>query len=334
MFKSLEADNMKKAAIFFIIGMFFLGTAVAEVRWFKGNSHCHTTNSDGDLPPRQVVRWYHDHGYNFIVITDHNLLTDPLYLDTDDRDDFLLIPGEEVTDGFEKRPLHVCAINIDEAIPPRTGDSVVSTLQNNVDAVIRQGGLAQLNHPNWRWAFTDKEIAQVRGAKLLEVYNFSFNCNNFGAGGKDGMEEIWDRVLSRGILMYGIASDDAHDYTGEFSPLKSNPGTGWIMVKAEALTIKDITVALESGSFYSTNGVELKDVQISETEYRVDISADSQTRYTTTFIGRDGHVLKEVFGPSAVYAFQGDEMYVRARIFASSGQFACTQPVFLKNQIR
>jgi hypothetical protein len=320
---------MKKAFVTAVIGLILCGTGTAEVQWFKGNTHCHTTNSDGDLPPRPVVRWYRDHGYNFVVITDHNLLTDPTYLDTDKSDDFLLIPGEEVSDGFADKPLHINAINIREVIPPQKGESIPATLQNNVDAILKQGGLAQLNHPNWRWAFTDREITQVKGARLLEIYNFSYNCNNFGAGGEPGMEEIWDRVLSAGILIYGVASDDAHDYTGEFSPKKSNPGTGWIMVKAAALTTEAIFGALERGDFYATNGVLLKDIQISETEYRVDIAAESQARYTTAFIGKDGSILKEVFGTTAVYAFQGDELYVRARISSSSGEFAITQPLML-----
>jgi len=320
----------RRAVALMILGLFLSGMAAAEVLWFKGNTHCHTTNSDGDLPPRQVVRWYHDHGYNFLVITDHNLLTDPRYLDTDERDNFLLIPGEEVSDSHKDKPIHLCAINISQNIPPQRGDTIASTLQNNVDAIVRQGGLAQLNHPNWKWAFSDKEMAQVKNARLVEIYNFSTGCNNFGAGGNRGMEEVWDRVLSKGVLMYGIASDDAHDYTGEFSSYKSNPGTGWIMVKAPVLTTTDIVGAIENGQFYSTTGLILKDVQISDSGYRVDIEANSETRYTTTFIGKDGRILKEVFGPSAVYNFKGDEMYVRARIFASSGRFACTQPVFLK----
>jgi hypothetical protein len=321
---------MKKALTGLLFCLLIAATANAEIKWFKGNTHCHTTNSDGDVSPRQAVRWYHDHGYNFIFITDHNHLTDPLFLDTDEKDDFLLIPGEEISDGFEGKPLHICALNIENYISPQKGASIVDTLQNNLDAVAAEKGLAVLAHPNWIWAFTDREITQLHDAPLVEIYNFSYNCNNFGAGGEPGMEEIWDRVLSTGQPIFGVASDDAHDYIGEFSPKKSNPGTGWIMVKAPALTKQDIVSSLQKGDFYFTNGVLLKDVRISETEYTVEIDADPQTRYTTTFIGKDGRILKEAFGPTAAYSFAGDEMYVRARVFASSGDFACTQPVFMK----
>ncbi|MFC1726132.1 hypothetical protein ACFL4T_10935 [candidate division KSB1 bacterium] len=53
-------------------------------------------------------------------------------------------------------------------------------------------------------------------------------------------------------------------------------------------------------------------------------------KYTTSFIGKNGKILKKDFNTRAVYRFKGDELYVRARIFASSGDFACTQPVFLR----
>jgi len=31
-------------------------------RWYKGNTHTHTLNSDGDSHPDDVVKWYRSHG--------------------------------------------------------------------------------------------------------------------------------------------------------------------------------------------------------------------------------------------------------------------------------
>ena len=45
-------------------------------QFFKGNLHTHTLNSDGDSTPDDVVRWYREHNYNFVTITDHNYLTE------------------------------------------------------------------------------------------------------------------------------------------------------------------------------------------------------------------------------------------------------------------
>ena len=43
--------------------------------WYKGNLHTHTTNSDGELSPEDVISSYRKKGYDFLVITDHNKLT-------------------------------------------------------------------------------------------------------------------------------------------------------------------------------------------------------------------------------------------------------------------
>ncbi|MCB9783120.1 MAG: hypothetical protein H6751_09185 [Candidatus Omnitrophica bacterium] len=45
-------------------------------RWYKGNIHTHTLWSDGDAAPEVSVAWYCDHGYNFLGLSDHNILSD------------------------------------------------------------------------------------------------------------------------------------------------------------------------------------------------------------------------------------------------------------------
>jgi hypothetical protein len=322
---------MRKTVLFLVLGILFFSffLRAQNLFWFKGNTHCHTTNSDGDETPENVVKWYQDHGYHFLVITDHNVLTDIKPLDTDKTDNFLLISGEEISDHYDGKPIHLNALNITEFIEPQHGNSKVETLQKNTDAIIQAGGIATVNHPNWRWAFNDVEMSQLRDVNLFELYNFSYNCNNYGAGGNPGMEEVWDRMLSNGVLMYGIATDDAHDYLGEFNAKKSNPGTGWIMVRASELTPSAILAALEKGEFYSSIGVLLQNIEVTEKSYTVEIQQEDDMKYTTQFIGKNGQILREVFGSPAEYNFLGDELYIRARILASSGEFACTQPVFV-----
>ena len=43
--------------------------------WLQGNTHCHSDRSDGELPPEAVAEWYAGHGYDFLSITDHRILT-------------------------------------------------------------------------------------------------------------------------------------------------------------------------------------------------------------------------------------------------------------------
>jgi hypothetical protein len=41
-------------------------------KWFKGNLHCHSTESDdGELSPEEVMTWYENNGYSFFSLTDH-----------------------------------------------------------------------------------------------------------------------------------------------------------------------------------------------------------------------------------------------------------------------
>ena len=50
--------------------------AAQDAKWYRGNTHVHTTNSDGNASPDVAARWYREHGYAFVVITDHEYLTD------------------------------------------------------------------------------------------------------------------------------------------------------------------------------------------------------------------------------------------------------------------
>lgn len=43
-------------------------------QWFQGNTHTHTLWSDGDAAPEWAVEWYKEHGYDFLSLTDHNVM--------------------------------------------------------------------------------------------------------------------------------------------------------------------------------------------------------------------------------------------------------------------
>src|SRR5262249_9372302 len=63
-----------------------------------------------------------------------------------------------------------------------------------------------------RWAITADELRQVKQYNIFEIFNGHPQINNFGGGGVPGLEEVWDRILSSGRLVYGIAVDDAHHF--------------------------------------------------------------------------------------------------------------------------
>lgn len=211
--------------------------AKPRLRWYKGNTHTHTLNSDGDSTPDEVVRWYREHRYNFLVLTDHNFLTqvDGLNALHSAEEQFIVIKGEEVSDRYGEKAIHINGLNVDRVVEPQGGRSVVEVIQRNVDAIRAAHGVPHINHPNFTWAITAEDLKRVRNDKLFEIYNGHPQVNNLGGGGAPGLEEMWDQILTGGKLLYGIAVDDAHHFKRPWDKNASLPGRGWVMVRAEKL---------------------------------------------------------------------------------------------------
>jgi hypothetical protein len=299
------------------------------LHWYKGNTHTHTLNSDGDSTPDDVVRWYREHGYRFLVLSDHNFLTsvDGLNALHGADEQFLLIKGEEITDRLGDKPLHINGLDVSTKVDPQHGPTVVDIVQRNVDAIRKAGGVPHVNHPNFQWAVSADDLQRLERIKLFEVYNGHHQVNNLGGGGVPGMEEVWDRLLSSGKVMYGIADDDAHVFKQPGNPDVPGPGRAWVVVRAERLAPRVIVDALERGDFYASTGVELNDYQVTEKGITITIKQQLSSKYRIQFIGRNGRVLKEATSSPADYTFAGGEGYVRAKVLESNGRMAWTQPV-------
>jgi hypothetical protein len=301
-------------------------------RWYRGNTHTHTLNSDGDSTPDEVVRWYRENGYHFLVLSDHNFLTQVDTLNAlhgaDNR--FLVVKGEEVTDHFGDKPIHVNGINVKQQVPPQGGSSVLDVVQRNVDVIRGAGGVPHLNHPNFGWAVSADELRQVERMKLFEVFNGHPQVNNVGGGGVPGLEEAWDAILSTGRLLYGIATDDAHTFKRPWARDQALPGKGWIWVRAKSLEAAALLEAMERGEFYASTGVELSEYSATPTGVRLSVKTTGTTKFRVQFVGRQGRVLKEVVANPAEYAFVPGDAYVRARVLDSNGGVAWTQPVMAR----
>lgn len=306
---------------------------LAGLRWFKGNTHTHTTESDGDSPPEVVAAWYKSRGYQFLVLSDHNVFTDPARLSALMDSTFLLIGGEELTTQVQRRPVHVNGLALMQLIVPRNDSTLGGTIQANVDAVREAGGVPHINHPNFRWAFGLQELLQVRNDSLLEIHSGHPLVHNEGGDGAPGMEAVWDALLSAGKRIYGIAVDDAHHFQGEFARERSNPGRGWIAIAARRLDAGELMRNLERGHFYASSAVTLDSITVSASAISLRIRQESDFKYTTTFIGDGGRVLARVGGLSPRFALEpagaGGLTYVRARVDDSGGGKAWVQPVFV-----
>lgn len=307
----------------------------SSLNWYKGNTHTHTLNSDGDSTPDEVARWYREHAYHFLVLTDHNFLTAVDALNAlhgaDER--FLIIKGEEVTDRFEEKPIHINGLDVSRNVDPQRGKSVLDVIQRNIDAIREASGIPHVNHPNYGWAITVDELKQVRNTTLFEIYNGHPLVNNLGGGGAPGLEEVWDRILSSGKLLYGLAVDDAHHFKRPGDKTAALPGQGWIVVRARRLAGPAILEAIERGDFYASTGVELTDYAVSDKAMTIEVKGEESSRYRVQFIGAGGRVLHEATTTRATYEFRRDEGYVRAKVIESNGKVAWMQPVLAGSPI-
>ena len=242
---------------------------------------------------------------------------------------FLLIPGEEVTSSFENASVHVNGLNLPHVVEARQAETLVATIQANVDAIREVEGVPHINHPNFRWSFGAEELLQIENDRLLEIWNGHPTVHNDGGGGSPSLEEIWDILLTAGKTIFGIAVDDAHHFQGEFSADRANPGRGWIAVRSDSLEAAALMESLEAGHFYASTGVELTEIAVRPRTLELHIAPAGDFRFTTTFIGAAGEVLLETTDNPAVYSLTEDVGYVRAKVRNSRSDYAWTQPVFV-----
>lgn len=314
----------------------------AAYHWYKGNTHTHTTMSDGDSTPGLVARWYRNHGYDFLFITDHNKLTDVTdiqkEIDAENAADkskkFLLIPGEEVSNNLTKEQrklaIHTAGLDTKTTVGKQEGKTVRELLQKSIDGIIKAGGMPSVNHPNFLWSLTTDDLYSLKHLKHFEIFNGHPLTNNKGGGGVPSTEEMWDDLLTRGKKYWGVAVDDAHHFQ-QFRKDLSNPGRGWVVVKAAELTPAGIMHGLRNGDFYASNGVVLDDVWTTPGKGIALAPANLRDyKYRTEFIGKGGKVLKVDESMTPSYELQPGDMYVRARVTASTGDQAWTQPVYLE----
>jgi hypothetical protein len=303
-------------------------------RWYKGNTHTHTINNGGDSTPDEVVRWYRSHNYQFLVLTDHNFLTnvDTLNALHGADEKFLVVRGEEVTARAGDKPVHVNGLDIERLVEAYNGTTVGETLQRNIDGIRAASGVPHINHPNFGWALTADDLQRARNYKIFEVHNGHPSVNNIGGGNVPGLEEVWDRILSSGSMVYGMATDDAHVFKDPGNPMVSGPGRGWVMVRAPRLDAGVLMDAIERGDFYSSTGVVLDDVVATQKSLSVKVKTEGVSKYRIQFIGHGGQVLADVAEPSATYTFKGHEAYVRAKVIESNGRVAWVQPVSVPNR--
>jgi hypothetical protein len=273
--------------------------------WLRGNLHTHTVESDGASTPAQVIAEYERLGYDFLCISDHDVLVRPE--DYQSLTKMTLIPGEEITDEGN----HILAIDIKTVVNP------VEDRQVNINETDAQGGFTIIAHPNWERDFDhapQQLMEKLQGYTGVEIYNGVVErlCGCALA------TDRWDMLLSIGRRLWGYANDDEH--------LLSDAGWGWNVVQAKDRSAAAIIDALRNGRFYASTGVTIS--EIGAAGDRIHVTAPNAQHIR--FVGSFGQVLTRFNASQAEYEVNGSERYVRIECYGEGVAMAWSQPFYVE----
>lgn len=140
---------------------------------YTGNLHIHTMHSDGARHVPEIAGAAEQAGLAFIIINDHDFMTDTLHIDEEGfYGKVLVLVGSEIG----RRYHHYLAFDIKEMISSRDRSSP----QETIDAVNEQGGFGFLAHPFEKgMPFVNKSVAYtwndltVTGYTGVCIWNFA-----------------------------------------------------------------------------------------------------------------------------------------------------------------
>ena len=296
-------------------------------QFYRGNLHTHSTLSDGVLAPQEVCRRYKAEGYDFIALTDHflGMFDFPIADTVPFRDDtFTTLLGAELHSGAQENGelWHILAVGLPaDFAPPTTkffvADDTQETGPQIAERAVKAGAYVAVAHPHWSGLTLD-DARSIKAAHAVEGYNHG--CA-MGCDRADGFH-TGDLLLAEGRRLHLIATDDAHfsepDHFG-----------GWVMVKAEANAPEALLAALTAGTFYSSQGPEIRDIRITDKHIEVDCSAA-----VSVIVQSGGNAAKAVHGNSMTQAsyplnYFSKWPWLRVTVIDRAGKRAWSNPIWL-----
>lgn len=286
--------------------------------WLKGNIHSHSTVSDGRFSPEELARGYQAKGYDFLAITDHNVL-----VPHDDlaNDGFLLLTGTEQDLAYSPdKCIHVVGLAQAEKTktdyPCRKYSQAELTDQQLIDQMVLDGQFVSIAHPVWS-RMTWEELVNLKNFHAIEVYN---NGTEKLCHAGDG-ETLWEMLLRTGKHILATAVDDVHGARDLYG--------GWVCVKAAATSKEAVLEALHSGNYYASSGPVIRDFGLVDGKAYMQCEDCREIHFVTypprgkSFFAQDGESLTEATCP-----LTGREEYVRAVVVDKEGRKAWTNPIF------
>ena len=279
--------------------------------WYKGNTHIHSTASDGAKTFPELAQMYAGVGYDFLFRTDHWVASD---VEADGGDYPLLwLDGVEL-DGndYGGSFYHVVCLGRFTGIAREMG------LVTAMEATRAQGGVLILAHPHW--SENSLEDALRWGFHGVEIFNYA--CHVIHGKGSGAVH--WSAMLQRLPGTLAFAADDAHA-----SPRYPNWNGAWVMVNAPICSREAIMGAIRVGNFYSTRGPEFRSIEHDGTSVVVRTSPVQFARlvgpayWAKRIWSTDGRPLDE-----AAFEIPPDWPYAYVELEDSQGRRAWTNPLF------
>ncbi|MEL6235072.1 MAG: CehA/McbA family metallohydrolase [Pseudomonadota bacterium] len=298
----------------------------APGRFFRGNLHTHSTNSDGKLSPEEVCARYRGEGYDFICLSDHfiGLFGYPISDTQPFRDTrFTTLLGAELHSGaMENGELwHLLAVGLPADFAPPDAPHFLPAPGAETGAEIAAraraaGAFVAIAHPQWS-GLTMNDARSIEVAHAVEVYNHGCAVC---ADRADGFHTL-DLLLAEGRRLDLIATDDAHftepDHFG-----------GWVMVKAEENSPDALLAALKAGQYYSSQGPSLHRIALERRAIEIDCSPS-----VTVIVQGQGSAATNMQGHSMTRARLSldrltDSPWLRVTTIDAAGRRAWSNPIW------
>lgn len=215
-----------------------------EARYYKGELHSHTIESDGKFSVQDVVAEAERLQLDFLAITDHITTSQWVRMQALETHTMALLHSCEVTSRHGHANLHGIHRWVDVYTDREGWD-----MNRVADDVNSQGGLFCVNH-----AFSGGRLGyrsfyfDWHKADLMEIYHNLEGCNN------QPMLSYWDHLMLRGYRIVGVGGTDSHD------PFTGNHKLGQCLtyVHTDELSEKGILRGLVGGNVYVSKGAQLR----------------------------------------------------------------------------
>lgn len=219
---------------------------------YSGNTHSHSTYSDGKSTLEENRKAMMECGHSFIYATDHNTTAHfkelEEYKEQGATENFLHIPGWEFTTQYGHSIAYGSTSTVSvEKIPERNN---LQAWQEFVDEMNAQNATVYFAHPHEapRYEFGDDVLCGIKGIAGVEAWN-GYNYHALSYQNRKNFE-VWDSFNRRGDHHYpGNSVSDAHTRSGQSSP--------YIKGFLKELSKQAVEEMLQKGSYIGSNGPEI-----------------------------------------------------------------------------